>query len=37
MGYRPAEAERAIAALGSRVGAEPLPALVRDALSLLAK
>jgi Holliday junction DNA helicase RuvA len=37
MGYRPAEAERAIAGLGTRVGVEPLADLVRDALSLLAK
>ncbi len=37
MGYRPAEAERAIATLGSRVDVEPLADLVRDALSLLAK
>jgi Holliday junction DNA helicase RuvA len=37
MGYRPAEAERAVFALGPRVDAEPLAELVRDALSLLAK
>jgi holliday junction DNA helicase RuvA len=37
MGYRPAEAERALTALGSRVEAAPLPDLVRDALALLAR
>jgi Holliday junction DNA helicase RuvA len=37
MGYRPAEAERATTALGARVGTEPMPELVREALSLLAK
>jgi len=35
MGYRPAEAERAIAALGDRVEAEPLADLVREALAVL--
>jgi Holliday junction DNA helicase RuvA len=35
MGYRPAEAERAIAALGARVDAEPLADLVREALAVL--
>jgi Holliday junction DNA helicase RuvA len=35
MGYRPAEAERAVTALGSRVEAEPLADLVRDALAVL--
>ncbi|AUX19907.1 Holliday junction DNA helicase RuvA [Sorangium cellulosum] len=37
MGYRPAEAERAIAALGARVDSAPLGDLVRDALALLSK
>jgi Holliday junction DNA helicase RuvA len=37
MGYRQAEAERAIAALGDRVAAAPLADLVREALVLLAK
>lgn len=37
MGYRPAEAERAIVVLGPRADVEPLADLVRDALSLLAK
>jgi Holliday junction DNA helicase RuvA len=37
MGYRPAEAERAVLSLGSRVGAEPLADLVREALAILAK
>jgi Holliday junction DNA helicase RuvA len=39
MGYRPAEAERTIAALGASrdLEAEPLGDLVRDALSLLAR
>ena len=36
MGYRPAEAERAVVALGARVEAEPLADLVREALSVLA-
>jgi Holliday junction DNA helicase RuvA len=36
MGYRPAEAERAVAALGARVEAEPLADLVREALGVLA-
>jgi Holliday junction DNA helicase RuvA len=35
MGYRPAEAERAVAALGARVEAEPLADLVREALGVL--
>jgi holliday junction DNA helicase RuvA len=35
MGYRAAEAERAVQALGARVGAEPLTDLVRDALARL--
>jgi holliday junction DNA helicase RuvA len=37
MGYRPAEAERAVTALGSRVGTDALPDLVREALGILAK
>ncbi|XYH98841.1 Holliday junction branch migration protein RuvA [Sorangium sp. So ce1128] len=37
MGYRPAEAERAITALGARVDSAPLGDLVRDALALLSK
>jgi Holliday junction DNA helicase RuvA len=37
MGYRPAETERAIAALGDRVATAPLPELVREALALLSK
>jgi Holliday junction DNA helicase RuvA len=37
MGYRPAEAERAAAALGSRVATEALSDLVREALAILAK
>ena len=36
MGYRPAEADRALAALGARVEAEPLADLVREALAVLA-
>jgi Holliday junction DNA helicase RuvA len=35
MGYRPAEAERAVATLGARVDAEPLADLVREALAAL--
>jgi Holliday junction DNA helicase RuvA len=35
MGYRPAEAERAVQTLGPRVGDEPLSSLLRDALALL--
>lgn len=35
MGFRPAEAERAVTALGKRVDTEPLGDLVRDALALL--
>lgn len=35
MGYRAAEAERAVVALGPRVGSEPLSALLRDALAQL--
>jgi Holliday junction DNA helicase RuvA len=37
MGYRPAEAERAVSALGARVEDQPLGQSVRDALALLAK
>jgi Holliday junction DNA helicase RuvA len=37
MGFRPAEAERAVTALGARVKTEPLGDLVRDALALLSK
>jgi holliday junction DNA helicase RuvA len=37
MGYRPGEAERAIAGLGTRVKSEPLGDLVRDALAFLSK
>jgi Holliday junction DNA helicase RuvA len=35
MGYRPAEAERAVAALGPRVGEAPLSELLREALAVL--
>lgn len=35
MGYRPAEAERAVQTLGPRVGVEPLSTLLREALALL--
>jgi Holliday junction DNA helicase RuvA len=35
MGYRPAEAERAIQSLGPRVGSEPLSDLLREALAQL--
>ena len=37
LGFKGAEAERAVAALGSRVEAEPLGDLVRDALAMLAR
>jgi Holliday junction DNA helicase RuvA len=37
MGFRPAEAERAIASLGSRVDSAPIGDLVRDALAVLSK
>lgn len=37
MGFRPAEAERAVTALGARVKTEPLGDLVRDALAFLSK
>jgi len=36
MGYKPAEAERAVKALGARVSSEPLSSLLRDALAELA-
>jgi Holliday junction DNA helicase RuvA len=36
MGYRPAEAERAVVALGARLESEPLADLVREALAVLA-
>jgi Holliday junction DNA helicase RuvA len=35
LGYRPAEAERAVTALGARVESEPLADLVREALGVL--
>ena len=37
MGYRPAETERTLAALGDRVASAPLPELLREALALLSK
>jgi Holliday junction DNA helicase RuvA len=37
MGYKPAETDRAIAALGDRVDSTPLPELVREALAILSK
>jgi holliday junction DNA helicase RuvA len=37
MGYRPNEAERAVAQLGGRVDTEPLQTLIREALVLLAR
>lgn len=37
MGYRQAEAERAVAALGKRIEEAPLGDLVRDALALLSR
>lgn len=37
LGFRPTEADRAVAALGERVEAEPLSELVRAALGLLAR
>jgi holliday junction DNA helicase RuvA len=37
MGYRPAEADRAILHLGGRIDAEPVQILVREALALLAR
>ena len=37
MGFRPAEAERAIASLGSRLESAPIGELVRDALAVLSR
>jgi Holliday junction DNA helicase RuvA len=37
MGYRPSEAERAVQALGDRIGKAPLADLVREALVVLAR
>ncbi|HEY2368331.1 MAG TPA: helix-hairpin-helix domain-containing protein, partial [Polyangiaceae bacterium] len=37
MGWRPNEAERAVAAIGDRVEAQPIGQSVREALALLAK
>jgi Holliday junction DNA helicase RuvA len=37
MGYRPAEADRAILHLGTRVDSEPVQLLVREALAVLAR
>ncbi|MEJ7735461.1 MAG: Holliday junction branch migration protein RuvA [Polyangiaceae bacterium] len=37
LGWRPAEADRAVASLAERVESEPLDALVRDALALLSR
>jgi Holliday junction DNA helicase RuvA len=37
MGYKPAEAERAVSALGDRVGSAPLADLVKEALVVLAR
>jgi Holliday junction DNA helicase RuvA len=37
MGFKPGEADRAVSALGARVVAEPIEALLREALALLAK
>ena len=37
MGFKPSEADRAIATLGPRVASDPLESLVREALGLLAK
>jgi Holliday junction DNA helicase RuvA len=37
LGWRPAEADRAVASLGDRIHDEPLDALVRDALALLSR
>lgn len=36
MGYRPAEADRAVTTLGARVESEPLADLIREALGVLA-
>jgi holliday junction DNA helicase RuvA len=37
MGFKPAEADRAIAALGPRAANEPIEALLREALAILAR
>lgn len=37
MGFRPAEAERAVTTLGPRAATEPIEGLLREALALLAK
>jgi Holliday junction DNA helicase RuvA len=37
LGYRPAEADRALSHLGGRVDTEPVQALVREALAFLAR
>jgi Holliday junction DNA helicase RuvA len=37
MGFRPAEADRAIATLGERARSVPLEDLLREALALLAR
>ena len=37
MGFKPAEADRAVATLGERAHGAPLPDLLREALALLAK
>ncbi len=37
MGFRPSEADRAVATLGDRAHGAPLPELLREALALLAK
>jgi Holliday junction DNA helicase RuvA len=37
MGFKPSEAERAVSTLGPRAASEPIEALLREALSLLAK
>ena len=37
MGYRPNEADRAVAALSDRIDAQPIGQSVRDALAFLTK
>jgi Holliday junction resolvasome RuvABC DNA-binding subunit len=37
MGYKPAEADRALATLAQRIGAEPVPELLRAALAMLSR
>ena len=37
LGWRPTEADRAVAALGERVATDPMPELVREALALLSR